>query len=468
MSNIYRESLENEGAFKVELPKVFEATEKVVSRNIEPKMRALMTASELITFAGHLRKNIQWHGSSIPVNSISILIGESGSGKGRSLSAIQGVLKKALAVVDVSREATAKKVAIDAAVDAGKPEGKWRDFYSKPRDLVVAISTLQGWIKHLNALETGKLGAGTLYVDELASELSSSKDLMELLTSLAILYDAGHLPVKALKSDENQGSAVHNLPVSALLFGSPYGMIFNEAVKKKFLDEASSKLARRSVVCFSTTIAEEPTFTTTKESRAYDREESTRIKEAADQLVPWYTSLVLSTTHDDLVVAEEVEDLFSDYHKYNLGLASKMSQLHPLSKIHRQHRQWAALKIAGALAILEGSPTIEKEHFIESINFVEMFVDDLEQFEIELNKESYELFADYMKSIAEGGYANISIHRLRKMGFVKGTGSAQNKMLELIDLARSYDDANKYEYVDNYIHFYEGVEDYSSERDVLA
>ena len=139
-----------------------------------------------------------------------------------------------------------------------------------------------------------------------------------------------------------------------------------------------------------------------------------------------------------------------------------------MSSLHRQHMQWKALKLAGALAILENDSVIEQRHYVDAINFSEIFATDLEMFEVELSKEPYELFVDYIHKIAEGGYANISIHKLRKMGFVKGTGSAQNKMLELIDLARSYDDHNKYSYADNYIHFYEEADVEEYERDELA
>lgn len=468
MHNIYEEALRAEGALTPALPKVFEATEKVVSEHIEPKMRALMTANELITFAGHLRKNIWWQGASIPVNSIGILIGESGTGKGRSLGAIKKILRPAMDLIEENRVIQAKAHAIETAEAAGKPQTKWRDFYSKPRDLVVAISTLPGWVKHLNGLEDGKLGAGTLYVDELSSELASSKDLVELLTSLSILYDVGHLPVKALKSDEHQLKTVRNLPVSALLFGSPYGLIYNEAVKKKFIDEASSKLARRAIFCFSQDKVQLPSYNTVQEARQADKLEADRILTASEALVPWYTGLVSATNSKPLEVSTEAEDMFSDYKNYNEVLSSRKSMLHPLSKIHRQHRQWAALKIAGALAILENSEEVTKTHYKEAINFVEMFVDDLENFEAELAKESYELASDYIQSIAENGYTNMSIHKLRKMGFVKGNGSTHNKLIELVDLIRSYDDINRYEVAEGYIHFYEEANSDTSDRDELV
>ena len=466
METIYKDALESIGALRPSLPKVFEATEKAVARSIEPKMRALMTASELITFAGHLRKNISWEGASIPINAISILIGGSGTGKGRSLGAIRQILAPALKLIDVSRNSHAKLLAITAAEDAGKPATKWRDFYSKPRDLVTAVSTLPGWVKHLNTLEEGQLGAGTLYVDELASEMSASKDLMELLTSLAILYDVGNLPVKAVKDDSSQGQSIHNLPVNALLFGSAYGFIEDEATKKKFLAEGSSKLARRALVCFSTAVLEDPAFTSVEESRKFDRDESERVAAVAKELIPWFISLVEYTTHTDLQVTQDVKDTFSDYRNYNLVLANRIPESSPLAKIHRQHRQWAALKLAGALAVLEGSDTVTQNNMVEAINFIEMFVEDLDNFEKELNKEPYELFISHMNRIHKDGFASMSVHQLRKAGFISGQ-SSDRKLHELAELANSADDS-KYVVSDKYIHFF--LEDGESvgDRDELA
>ncbi|RLG55572.1 MAG: hypothetical protein DRN95_07725, partial [Candidatus Hydrothermarchaeota archaeon] len=78
MLNIYKESLEAEGCFTREYPTVFKSASEVIPGNIPEKMRLLMTATELTVFAGHLRKPIMWHGSTIPVNMISFLVGGSG------------------------------------------------------------------------------------------------------------------------------------------------------------------------------------------------------------------------------------------------------------------------------------------------------------------------------------------------------------------------------------------------------
>ena len=468
MLEIYRESLEKDGCFEEKWPTVFESASEVIPSNIPEKMRILMTASELTVFAGHLRKPIMWHGSKIPVNLIAFLVGGSGEGKGKSIKSIAHILEPGLAKIDESREAHAKLAAVEAAELDGKKAKDWRKYYSKPRDLKSAVSTLPGTMKHLAALERGQLGSGYMYVDEIGSELVSNKDLSENIIALAIGYDSGEIAPKILKDDANQVEGIKNLPYSALMFGSPVNIIYDEHVKKKFKEEFSTKLSRRCHFAYITAEPVRTVFASIAESRAFDKDERERVQKATEALTPWFTALAVNTTSAPLRVTEEVEDLFSDYTKYNEWYGDTIPKQFPITTLHRRHLQWKSLKIAAALAILEGADVITKKHLVEAIRFSEMFAGDIYEFEIELEKEPYELFADYMKLNAEKGYASISIHKLRKLGFVKGNGSAQNKMLELIDLAKAYDDENRYEYAGGYIHFYEAADTDYMERDTLA
>jgi len=467
MLKLYRQSLEEAGCFKDTFPKAFEATAKAIPGNIPYRMKVLMAATELIVYAGHLRKSIDWHGTSIPVNIISFLIGKSGSGKGMSIKNINNVLIDGYKKIDEHRETQARVVAIENAEADGKKAKEWRKYYSKPRSLKAGISTLQGMMKHLATLEAGKLGAGYLYVDEIGSELASNKDLAENIVALAVGYDTGEIAPKLLKDDTNQLDPIKNLPYSALLFGSPANIIYDEVVKKKFKEEFDTKLSRRSVFVFIKDKPKIPVFKSTAESREFFRKEFEEAEETITKLKPYFTSLVDSTTHVPLKVSREVEDLFSDYKGYNEWFAEEMSKQYPTSILHRQHLQWKSLKIAGALAILNGDNEINKGHFVEAVNFSEIYAKDMQEFEKELSKEPYEIFCDYMKTISQKGYASISVHKLKKMGFIKGAGAIQNKIIELVSLAKTYDDVNTYEVSNNYIHFYEGVEELTTERDEL-
>jgi len=455
MLELYKKPLEEAGCFKQEYPATFLKAAEVIPGNIPLKMKILMTATELTVFASHLRKPILWHGANIPVNIISFLVGGSGAGKGLSVKSVAGLVEEGYQKINTYRTKHAKAQAVMAAEDDGKSPTAWRKYYSPPRDLKAAISTLPGTMKHLAALESGILGAGYMYVDEVGSELVSNADLSENIVALAVGYDSGEIPAKIVKDDANQVPAIHNLPYSALMFGSPANIIFDEKVKKKFKDEFSTKLSRRTSFSF---VKEDPKrlhFSSNEESRAHARAERNKTQEAKKNWVPWFSHLVDTTTHKPLTVTEEVEDLFSDYQNYNEWLSDTYIKQYPMSILHRQHLQWKSLKIAGALAILENSEEVTAKHFVEAVRFSEMYAGDMLEFEKELEKEPYELFADYMQATATNGYLSISAHKLRKMGFVRGTGATPGKLLELIELARSYDNTNTYQYADGYIHFYE-------------
>ena len=468
MLDIYKAKLIEVGCFKNEYPDIVRVGMNTVSTDAPEKMKALMIATELIVFASNLRKPIMWEKSKIPVNTISFIIAGSGVGKDSSMKMIRKALEPAYYKIDNYRVDHAKAKAVNDAVDDGKKEKDWRKYYSKPRDLFSGIGTLPGQMKHLAALEAGKLGAGYIQVSELGSELQSNKDIGENIVALAIGYDSGYIPAKTVKDDTSQVDPIMNLPFSGLMFGAPDNIIYDEAVKAKFKEEFSTKLSRRSFFCFSNALVHRRVFPSAEESTLYARKVKKDAFNAMAELEPYLTDLVDYTTTTPLEVDQEVEDIFDWYKNYNEWYSDDMSKQHPMSILHRQHMQWKALKLAGALAILDGSGTLTAKHYVDAINFTEIFSTDLEEFETELSKEPYELFVDYMKSISTKGYANISIHKLRKMGYVKGNGTAQNKLLELISLAKSYDDINTYEYTEGYIHFYEGVLESTEERDELA
>jgi len=467
MLEMYRKQLINQGCFTNKYPGIIKVGMDTIANNAPEKMKALMIATELLVFASNLRKPINWEKSNIPVNIISFIIADSGVGKDSSMQMIRKALKPAYAKIDKYRVAQAKAAAVELAESDGKKPTDWRKYYSKPRDLFSGIGTLPGQMKHLAALEAGKLGAGYIQVSEIGSELQSNKDIAENIVALAVGYDSGYIPAKTVKDDTQQIDPIMNLPFSGLMFGSPTNITMDEAVKNKFKEEFSTKLSRRCYFCFSDGEAQKPIYSSIPESH----EKKHSIKEACymamESLEPWLTSLVDSTTTVPLEVTREVEDIFGDYKEYNEWLSLTMSKRHPMAILHRQHLQWKALKFAGALAILEGDTTIELKHYVAAINFTEIFAPDMEAFETELAKEPYELASDYLRSVAVNGYATITIHELRKLGYIKGTGSTKNKLLELIELIRSYDDTNTYRYVDGFIQFSEGaVTNY--DRDELA
>lgn len=466
MLDIYKQKLLEVGCFKKEYPSIIKVGMDTVSTNAPEKMKALMIATELMVFASNLRKPILWERTTIPVNTISFIIAGSGIGKDSSMKVIRKALEPAYKKIDRYRVDHAKLKAIEDAEADGKQPKDWRKYYSKPRDLFSGIGTLPGQMKHLAALEDGKLGAGYIQVSELGSELQSNKDIAENIVALAIGYDSGYIPAKTVKDDTQQVDPIMNLPFSGLMFGSPDNIIFDETVKAKFKEEFSTKLSRRSFFSFSQELPIRLKFDTAEESAAYKRKAKEAAYAAMDKLEPWLTSLVDATNQKPLEVEDAVEDLFETYKDYNEWFGDTISKQHPMSSLHRLHMQWKALKLAGALAILENSEVITLAHYVDAINFSEIFAEDLEVFEVELSKEPYELFVSYMHQIQQNGFASMSIHQLRKAGFISGQGT-DRKLSELADLANSADDS-KYVVSGKYIHFFLDEGTAETERDELV
>ena len=165
------------------------------------------------------------------------------------------------------------------------------------------------------------------------------------------------------------------------------------------------------------------------------------------------TDYQLNKLKDPIHVSTEVINLFLLYKRYNLEMSELISGLYPISKLVRMHLQWKALKLAGAIAFFNKHEEITLDDYVSAINFTEMLDNDMQMFEIELVKEPYELFVSYMNSLAKSNKSSISLHQLRKLGYIPLNGKPEQRMKELIKLAASYDKDGIYTLEDNAINF---------------
>ena len=262
------------------------------------------------------------------------------------------------------------------------------------------------------------------------------------------VYDLGNKEVKVLKARENQSKEIKGLPVSALFVGSPANILYDEAIKHRFKVEFSTKLARRSWFCFVPQTIEETRYSTVDELLAAEEaieNEALEARKFISEGIKYITEQNLAKSGTLLEVSPEVRKLFTIYKRYNTELAETIPKLYTISVLVRKHLQWKALKLSGALAIFNEHDTIELEDYIEAIRFAELLDKDMQMFENELVKEPYEVFADYMKSIAENGKASLSVHALRKLGYISTlAGKSDTKLKDLCHLAASYDQTGLY------------------------
>lgn len=416
-----------------------------IAGEVPTKLKIAITLSELITFAGHLRKPIQlFDGTIVPVNAIVFALSASGTSKDKSLNAIRKAMQTAYDHLEDERKESAKEKATQKAILEGADATEWMKFYVAPKPLQAGLGTVEGLMHHFADIASSGKGSGSVLSTEIGSELQTNGAMVDIIKTISVAYDLGNIPPKIVKSQENQTAEVKGLPVNALFFGSQEAILFNNDIKGKFRLVFSTQLARRSIFTFTPEIPARMSIKSVDdlyEQRSRERERVLNAYEEVDALV---MSLVQNTTAEPLQLTSEANKLFDIYMELNSILSDEASNKYPISKLSRKHKQWLALKIAGAYAILCQSESITERIYAYAINTVEFLSNDMTEFEKELIKEPYEQLADLCRFHAEEGEFDISLHELRKMSYISGAGASGPKVEELATLANSYDQEGTY------------------------
>lgn len=429
-----------------------------IQGNIPFKLKLAITLSELISFTSHLRKPIQLHdGTIVPTNAIVFALAGSGVSKDKSLNAVRKSLSYGYSQIEDMRKEHAREKAENLARLEGDDPENWAKYYKAPKPLQAGLGTVEGLMHHFAEIAENPRGAGSIMSSEIGSELQNNSAMVDIIKVISIAYDLGNIPPKIVKSHENQTSEVKGLPINALFFGSHDALLFDNAIKAKFRLVFNTQLARRSLFAFTPETVEKPTITSIDDLYEQQEAERKRVRIAQQELNDLTDELVGTTTNEPLKITREAMKLFDVYLEFNACTADEMPNKFPISKLSRRHKQWLALKLSGNYAILDGSDCIEEEHYGYAINTVELLSNDLSSFEYELVKEPYELLADMCKMNAENGEFTMSLHELRKMSYVTGTGSSKSKVEELCNLANSYDVDGMYTSVDGGIQYKEIV-----------
>lgn len=440
-------------------PDIIENGINTISGEVPFKLKLAITLAELITFSSHLRKPIElYDGTLVPTNAIVFALSASGTSKDKSLNA----LRRSLSVGYEHLENQRKQYAQDKAEKMAKLEGdtkeNWQKYYIAPKPLQAGLGTVEGLMHHFADIAANPMGAGSILSSEIGSELQTNGAITDIIKIIAVAYDLGNIPPKIVKSAENQTGAVKDLPVNALFFGSQEGILYNNDIKNKFRLVFNTQLARRCIFTFTPEVPSRLDIKSIDE--LYEQKEAERVRTVGAQvkLNALTADLVEDTSQTPLQVTEEANKLFDVYLEYNAILSDEQSGKYPISKLSRKHKQWLALKLAGTYAILANEPEVTEELFAYAINTVEFLSPDMTEFEKELVKEPYEQLSDMCRFNSEEGEYFVSLHELRKLSYIVGTGASRSKVEEMVTLANSYDENGTYSVHEGGIQFRELVQ----------
>lgn len=460
-----RAELNSLDAFSTDLPPIVKLVSQAIPINTIPdRMKLIISISEIVSFASQFRRNIwHWDGFELPINATSFVIAGSGDGKDSAVKAVRRCFAIANDHINEERKSLAKKQAISAASEAGETPPyeyeNYKKFYTPPPPILIAPTTPQGLIQHLNDIADIPLGAGSMYAGELGDELATNANMLEIVKIIAEVYDTGDKESVYTKGKEFRSKEIVAMALNALFVGSPKYILYDYAVKKKFLIAFESKLARRSFFCYVPKTLPKDDNISLLEMKRLERELSVKANTFKEQIsdgAKLVANYHMKKQNELIQISDDVQDLFNLYKIYNDRLADTISHKFPLSKLVRKHLQWKSLKLAGALAILDESDTIEVEHYVSAIRFCEQLDSDMMLFEQDLVKEQYEIFSDFMQANATNGKMFLTLHELKKSGYLPTQGSPLSKMKELTHLASSYDPDGIYTY-DNDGVYYEQI-----------
>jgi len=438
---ITKNYLEQRGAFTPTIHEVVNVTSQTIGGDIPEHLKLSITLSELITLTSHLRKNIQLSdGTIVPCNAISIALAASGVSKDSSMNKVRRALQPAYEVIAQRRKQLARQAAEQAALDDGQSSEEWLNYYEAPPALQVGLGTPEGLVKNFAMLEESPLGAASINSSEVGSEMQTNQSFLDIVKTISIGYDLGKVPIKVVKAAENRVGAIEHLPINALMFGSEDAILYDNFIKAKFRLMFNTQLARRSLFSFSKQRPVPRVYKSEKELLRYHELQRTNSKTARSNIENYLVDMVEFTTTTPLTLSKEAQAAFDMYLEYNDNLSHDISPQLPITKLSRKHKQWLALKLSGNYAILDGEQEISEENYILAINTVEELAPDLETFEKELNKELYEQFVDYCRlHIGSDDKLSLSIHELKKLGYLPATNNYQAKLDELLTLTSSYD-----------------------------
>lgn len=451
MKTILHNELKAYGAFSSTLPKLIDEIVEANHFSIPYRMKAVIAVSELMSFASQFKRNIVLpDNTSVPINSITFCMAASGAHKDSSLRLTRKIFAPAYNYLEDQRVAFAETAAVQAAKDAGetlyKEKDIYKNYYEEPAAIFLKDVTPQGLVQYFNDISKNPLGAGLLVNSEISDEFNTNPNFPDVIKILSEAYDLGIVEASYTKGKEFRNNGVSGIPFNALFIGSHYMLMFNPKLKEKLVASFMSKLSRRCSFVFAPDKIEEPVYASGLELVKAERETRDKAVNAVAKLSPKLIDIAKHNVNSaglPLTLSPEADIVSISLKRYDSEVATHDCIAESADVLYRKNRYWRALKLAGALAILDTSATIELHHIISAINITELFNLDMQIFEAELNKADHERMSDYIQTLVEvDGRAFASLHELKKRGFTVTT--TYTKLKELATLANAYDTSGIY------------------------
>lgn len=373
----------------------------------------------------------------IPVNIYTVALATSGYGKGHSVSIIENELMTGFkdqfqnyTIPIVSgrfiQELAAKRAITKNTDEADEVEKATKEYNSGGIIPFTFDSGTVPAVKQLrHTLLMGRIGAVNLQIDEIASNLLGSVDLLTLFLEL---YDQGMVKQKLTKNT-NENTRAEDLdgktPSNMLLFGTPSKLFDGGAVEDNFNDFLEIGYARRSLFAMGTIKTTDRMVRTAAEiyHDLINPVNSTTLGKWCN----YFTQLAEEDMYGWTVTLEDDEAIeLLTYKLVCEDAAEHLADNDHIGKAELSHRYFKALKLAGAFAFIHMESVISKDMLYQAIKLVEESGKAFNT--LRTRDKAYVRLAKYIAAMdTELTHADL----VEALPFYKSSASARSEMMTL-------------------------------------
>lgn len=371
----------------------------------------------------------------LPVNLYAINLAPSGFGKGKSINIIEETLsgfreefveRTFPLMAEENMQRIADRVSLRSGRDPVEELTALQNEFVGCGPLMFSFdSGTEPALKQFrHKLLLGGGGSLNLQIDEIGLNLLDSKDLLKAYLEL---YDKGYIKTKLVKftaDSKRNKELVGATPANLLLFGTPSKLFDGGKIEEDFHAMLDTGYARRSFFGYVSSGAKRVPYTA---AELYAMSTDTATNDFLDDMTDRMAQLADPVNQGiELTMTQDVATQVFEYMLNCQERASKLTEYQEVQRTELSHRYFKSLKLAGAYAFIDGSPSIEEAHLHAAIKMAEESGEHLKR---AMNPEP--VHSKLARFIAHVG-RDVTQHDLvSSLPFYKGTASAKADMMSL-------------------------------------
>ena len=398
------------------LPKVLQAMVKLATAKTPSfsNISAVAVANFVLSHMfGQVRPKINdpiYSDDSIGINTYSIIISRSGSGKDSTYQALSKATKSAMELIEkqhqMELEDKARKKFIrdvkKSDPNFDESQVTYKDFehlLEKPEVPIASLASSRGGLTtSLNRMAKTPFGIKSLFASELGLAIQSNSSIVEVLELFSTLFDMGESVAPEFKTQDAKEESVNAMFPNLLGISSPAPFYTEGNVRKLLIPMLTTSLARRISIVFSNAQEEfenERIPKTPTERREIQAEARVILKEYTEKLDQHFLKCIKQTIADPIVMFdEEAAVLYDDYKSYTQDLSKYLLLKNgdSVEGIEMSGRAFKMGRIAAVWTLAQNKRIIDAETLKAAIYFCDYTAQHLTRFANTLDLKDYELF----------------------------------------------------------------------------